>query len=141
MRVSNARVHLGIKKASFRSQLGADLSAAPPNRSREPWIALTKLEDSACTAKMGRSGLRGIRLRLDTSVNTENSRNKLRGKLMGRAPQKPCTTDPGTRRDPSSEGLRQVFNAEEPTSRRRRHTGQLHGDIDRAGRSCMSDHD
>ena len=98
MRVT-AKVHLGIKKDSVQIAAGGDMGTAPPNRSREPRIAMTKLKDRAWTAKTGRSGLCGNRFRVDANLDTESSRNMLRGKWLGRAPHKPCAT---RARDPSS---------------------------------------
>ena len=106
------------------------MGTAPPNRSREPRIAMTKVKNCARTAKTGRSGLRGNLFRVDANLDTESSRNMLRGRWLGRALHKPCTTGP---RDPvETLHYARLPSAEEPASRRRRHTGQLHDDIERS---------
>ena len=89
----HCRGPLGHQKGSVQIAAWGDMGAAPPSRSREPRIAVTKLKDTASAARARRSGLRGdCRLRVDTNLNTKSSSNMLRRKWLGRAPHKPQTT-------------------------------------------------
>ena len=117
------------------------MGASSPSWSREPRNAVTKLKDRTSAARMRRSGLRGTRqLWVDANLNAQNSRNMLRCKWLGRAPHQSHTTKT---RGSTSPLVRMVspLNAEEPTIHQRQYKEQLHGDTDRVGRSCKSDHD
>ena len=106
---------------------GDNMSTSEPERSREPRVAMTKLKARA--TRMSRGVLHGnCRLWVDTNLNLQSSRNMLRRKRLSRTPH-------------TTKARNRFPNGEESTTHQRQYTKRLHGDTNRVGRSCKSDHD
>ena len=136
-RIQHWRGPLRHQQGSVQTATGDNMSTSAPERSWEPRVAMTGLKDSTSVTRMCRGVLHGnCRLWVDTNLNLQSSRNMLRRKRLSRIPHNPHTT----RARNSTRTYARFPNVAEATTHQLQHTKRLHGDTNRVGRSCKSNH-